>query len=58
MRHNKTTTPEQYAYLERLRGRNFAALVSNDYNKVIIFLHEQYKGVKEAYAMLVAIADY
>ena len=33
------TSPEQNAYLERLRGCNVATLVSNNYEEVIIFVH-------------------
>ncbi|MFM7983234.1 MAG: hypothetical protein ACKPKO_28330, partial [Candidatus Fonsibacter sp.] len=47
----------QDAYLERLRGCNVATLVSNNYEEVIIFLHEHYKNVKEARNMLLAIED-
>ena len=43
------TSPEQDAYLERLRGCNVATLVSNNYEEVIIFLHEHYKSVKETH---------
>jgi len=51
------TSPEQDAYLERLRGCNVATLVSNSYEEVIIFLHEHYKSVKETHKMLLAIED-
>ena len=51
------TRPEQDAYLERLRGCNVATLVSNNYEKVVIFLHEHYKDVKEMHKMLLAIED-
>ena len=52
------TSPEQDAYLERLRGCNVATLVSNNYEEVIIFLHEHYKDVKQTRKMLVAIEDH
>ena len=42
---SKKKTPEQEAYLVRLRGCNVATLVSNDYDEFIIFLHEQ--GIQE-----------
>ena len=32
-------------------------LVSNNYEEVIIFVHEHYKDVKEAHNMLMAIED-
>ena len=52
------TSPEQDAYPERLRGCNVAAPVSNNYEEVIIRLHEHYKGVKEMHhKMLLAIED-
>ena len=51
------TSPEQDAYLERLRGCNVATLVSNNYEEVIIFLHEHYKSVKETHNTLLAIGD-
>ena len=51
------TSPEQDAYLERLRGCNVATLVSNNYEDVVIFLHEHYKGVKETHNMLLSIED-
>ena len=51
------TSPEQDAYLERLRGCNVATLVSNSYEEVIIFLHEHYKSVKETHKTLLAIGD-
>ena len=51
------TSPEQDAYLERLRGCNVATLVSNNYEEVVIFLHEHYKSVKETHEMLLAIED-
>ncbi|MFM7980481.1 MAG: hypothetical protein ACKPKO_14300, partial [Candidatus Fonsibacter sp.] len=50
-------SPEQDAYLERLRGCNVATLVSNSYDEVIIFLHEHYKDVKETHNMLLAIEN-
>ena len=55
---SNNTTPEQDAYLERLRGCNVATLVSNNYDDIIIFLHEHYKGVKETHNMLMAIEDH
>ena len=51
------TSPEQDAYLERLRGCNVATLVSNNYEEVVIFLHEHYKDVRETHNMLLAIED-
>ena len=51
------TSPEQDAYLERLRGCNIATLVSNSYEEVAIFLYEHYKDVKETHNMLLAIED-
>jgi len=51
------TSPEQDAYLERLRECNVATLVSNSYEEVIIFLHEHYKDVKETHNTLLAIND-
>ena len=38
-------------------GCNVVTLVSNDYDEVIIFLHEHYNDVKETHAMLLAIED-
>ena len=49
------TSPEQDAYLERLRGCNVATLVSSSYEEVIIFLHEHCKDVNETHKMLMAI---
>ena len=46
------TSPEQDAYLERLRGCNVATLVSNSYHAVIIFLHEHYKSVNRSSHLL------
>ncbi|MFM7982985.1 MAG: hypothetical protein ACKPKO_27045, partial [Candidatus Fonsibacter sp.] len=43
-------------YLERLTGCNVATLVSNNY-KVVIFLHEHDKDVKDTHNMLLAIED-
>ena len=51
------TSPEQDAYLERLRGCNVATLVSSSYEEVIIFVHEHYKDVQETHNMLLAIED-
>ncbi|MFM7990225.1 MAG: hypothetical protein ACKPKO_64010, partial [Candidatus Fonsibacter sp.] len=51
------TSPEQDAYLERLRGCNVATLVSNNYEEVIVFLREHYKDVKETHNMLLAIEN-
>ena len=51
------TSPEQDAYLERLRGCNVATLVSSSYEEVIIFLHDHYKSVKETHNTLLAIGD-
>jgi len=51
------TSPEQDAYLERLRGCNVATLVSSSYEEVIICLHEHYKDVQETHNMLLAIED-
>ncbi len=51
------TTPEQDADLERLKGCNVATLVSNNYDAIIIFLHEHYEVVKETHNMLLAIED-
>jgi len=50
-------SPEQDAYLERLRGCNVATLVSNNYEEVVIFLQEHYTYVKETHNMLLAIED-
>ncbi|MFM7989749.1 MAG: hypothetical protein ACKPKO_61595, partial [Candidatus Fonsibacter sp.] len=49
------TTPEQDACRERLRGCNVATLVSNNYEEVVIFLHENDAYVKETHAVLLAI---
>ena len=38
------TSPEQDAYLERLRGCNVATLVSNNYEEVIIFSARALQG--------------
>ena len=51
------TSPEQDAYLEQLKGCNVATLASNDYDEVIIFLHNQRKDVKKTHAMLLASED-
>ena len=51
------TSPEQDAYLERLRGCNVATLVSNNYEEVVIFLQEHCKDVKETHKLLLAIED-
>jgi len=51
------TSPEQDAYLERLKGCNVATLVSSSYDEIVIFLHEHYKSVKETHNMLLAIGD-
>ena len=48
------TSPEQDAYLERLRGCNVATLVSSSYDEIVIFLHEHYKSVKETHNTLLA----
>ena len=56
---SNNTSPEQDADLERLRGCNVATLVSNNYEEVIIFVHEHYKGVKELHHnMPMAIEDH
>ncbi|MFM7980071.1 MAG: hypothetical protein ACKPKO_12220, partial [Candidatus Fonsibacter sp.] len=34
-----------------------ALLVSNNYDEIIIFLHEHYKDVKDTHNMLLAIED-
>ena len=51
------TTPEQDAYLERLRLCNVTTLVTNDYDDVVIFLHEHYQKIKQEDARLLAIKD-
>ncbi|MFM7981816.1 MAG: hypothetical protein ACKPKO_21110, partial [Candidatus Fonsibacter sp.] len=51
------TSPEQDAYLEQLRGCNVATLVSNNYEEVIIFLHDHYKDVNDTHNMLLAVED-
>ncbi len=40
-------TPEQDAYLERLRLCNVTTLVTNDYDEVVIFLHEHYTQIQQ-----------
>ncbi len=51
------TTPEQDAYLERLRSCNVTTLVTNDYDEVVIFLHEHYKKIQHEHTRLLAIKD-
>jgi prophage antirepressor-like protein len=51
------TTPEQDAYLERLRACNVTTLVTNDYDEVVIFLHEHYKKIQREHTRLLAIKD-
>ena len=51
------TTPEQDAYLERLRLCNVTTLVTNDYDDVVIFLHEHYQKITQEDARLLAIKD-
>jgi hypothetical protein len=52
-----STSPEQDAYLEKLRACNATTLVSNDYAEVVIFLHEHYKKIEQENARLLAIKD-
>ena len=51
------TSPEQDAYLERLRLCNVTTLVTNDYDEVVIFLHEHYKKIQQEDTRLLAIKD-
>ncbi len=51
------TTPEQDAYLERLRLCNITTVVSSDYDEVIIFFHEHYKKIQQEHTRLLAIKD-
>jgi prophage antirepressor-like protein len=51
------TSPEQDAYLERLRLCNVTTLVTNDYDEVVIFLHEHYKKIQQEHTRLLAIQD-
>ena len=40
-----------------MKGCNVATLVSNSYEEVVVFLHENYKDVKETHKTLLAIGD-
>ncbi len=50
-------SPEPDTYLERLRLCNVTTFVTNDYDEVVIVLHEHYKKIQQEDTKLLAIKD-